>query len=52
MRIRVTWPDGREKRTTIRTWRDMQRFVGTYGGERRRVSVEAEGDAFHVIVRD
>ena len=51
MRIHVTWPDGREKRATVRTWQELYRMMGTPDGGERRVSVIADGDTFHVIVR-
>jgi hypothetical protein len=51
MRIRVTWPDGKEKRATVRTWQELYRMMGSHDGGERYVSVIPDGDAFHVIVR-
>jgi len=50
MRIRVTWPDGNEREGTIRTWRELYRFVGREQSAPGVVSVEPEGDGFHVHV--
>ena len=53
MRIRVTWPDGNQREGTIRTWRELRRFVEGDGGAARRpplVAVAPEGDGFHVRV--
>ncbi len=50
MRVRVTLPDGTEKRADVRTWQDLHRVVGTENRDGRRVDVVPDGDAFHVIV--
>jgi len=52
MRIRVKWPDGRQRQGSIETWRELYRFVGPDEDRGRRVAVEPDpdGDGFSVTV--
>jgi hypothetical protein len=52
MRVRVTWPNGKEREVEVHTLRDLDRFVGWHMQEGRRVDLRLDGDGIQIVVSD
>jgi hypothetical protein len=50
MRIRVTWPNGREREVEVHSLRELDRFVGWHMAEAGRVDLKPDGDGLHLLV--
>ena len=49
MRIRVIWPNGREREVDIQNLRELDRFVGWHMQE-GRVDLKPDGDGLQLLV--
>ena len=52
MRIRVTWPNGREREVEVYTLRELDRFVEWHQRESKRVDLKPDGDGLQLLVLD
>ena len=52
MRVRVTWPNGKEREVEIHNSRDLNRFVCWHREGGRRVALQPDGDGLNLIVYD
>jgi len=50
MRIRVTWPNGREREVEVHTLRELDRFVEWHQRESTRVDLRPDGDGLQLVV--
>lgn len=52
MRVRVTWPNGKEREVEVHSLRELDRFVGWHMQEGRQCDLKLDGDGIQLLVLD
>ncbi len=50
MRVRVTWPNGKEREVEVRSLRELDRFVGWHMQGGQHCDLKPDGDGIQLIV--